>query len=146
MWAVELRREEADALLRISFARRSSRFSRSSSTSRARSSVVRPGALPASMRACCTQFRSESGTIPNCSPTRLHAALTLSLSGPPTRSSAKRIAPSRSSSGYFLGAAMTSILRWLEASINPGAVRCHVAHPQHGPDLELLLPRLDSNQ
>jgi hypothetical protein len=114
--------KKADALLRIAFARRSSRFSRSSSVSRARSSVVRPGALPASMRACYTQFRSESGTIPSCSPTRLHAALTLSFSGPSTRSSAKRIARSRSSSGYFLGAAMTSILRGLEASINPGAV------------------------
>jgi hypothetical protein len=29
----------------------------------------------------------------------------------------------RSSSGYFLGAAMTSILRGLEASTNPGAVQ-----------------------
>jgi hypothetical protein len=36
---------------------------------------------------------------------------------------AKRIARSRSSSGYLRGAAMTSILRWLEASINPGAVQ-----------------------
>jgi hypothetical protein len=115
--------KKADALLRISFARRSSRFSRSSSTSRARSSVVRPGALPASMRACRTEFRSESGTIPSCSPTLRQAALTLSFSAPSTRSSVKRIARSRSSSGYFFAAAMTSILRRLEASINPGAVQ-----------------------
>ena len=33
------------------------------------------------------------------------------------------MARSRTSSGYFLGAAMTSILRGLEASINPGAVQ-----------------------
>jgi hypothetical protein len=44
--------KKAEAVFRIAFARRSSRFSRSSSTSRARSSVVSPGALPVSTRAC----------------------------------------------------------------------------------------------
>jgi hypothetical protein len=46
--------EKADALLRIALARRSSRFSRSSCNNRARSSLVRPGLSPASMRACWT--------------------------------------------------------------------------------------------
>src|SRR5690606_21381973 len=54
----------ADALRRISFARRSSRFSRSSSFSRWRSSVVSPGRRPWSRSVCRTQLRSVSAEQP----------------------------------------------------------------------------------
>src|SRR5438552_5302429 len=53
----------ADAKRRISLARRSSKFSRSSSCNRARS-VVRPGRLPASRSPCLTQLRNVSGAQP----------------------------------------------------------------------------------
>jgi hypothetical protein len=48
---VELGREEADALRKIAFARRSSLFSRSSSASLPASLVVIPGRAPASTSA-----------------------------------------------------------------------------------------------
>jgi hypothetical protein len=51
------------------------------------------------VRACGTQFRSESGTIPRCSPTRSHAAWSLSGSGP---------APARARSGSLAHAARRS--------------------------------------
>src|SRR5437867_12703004 len=54
----------ADAFLRISLARRSSKFSRSSCLRRSRSSVVRPGRLPASRSAWRTHFRSVSAVQP----------------------------------------------------------------------------------
>ena len=57
--------KKSDADFRISFARRSSRFSRSSSFSFARSSVVRPGRRPSSTSARRTQLRSVSGVEPN---------------------------------------------------------------------------------
>src|ERR1700740_2576492 len=47
----------ADALRRISLARRSSRFSRSSSLIRLRSSVETPPRRPLSISACCTHLR-----------------------------------------------------------------------------------------
>ena len=49
----------ADAFRRISFARVSSRTSRSSSCTRSRSLVVRPGRCPASRCACRTHFPSN---------------------------------------------------------------------------------------
>ena len=55
----------ADAVRRSSFARRSSRFSRSQPVSRARSSVVRPGRWPAFRSACRTHRRSVSAVQPN---------------------------------------------------------------------------------
>ena len=51
----------ADAIRRISFARRSSTFSRSSSLNRARSSVVSPGRRPPSRSACRTQLPQRLG-------------------------------------------------------------------------------------
>jgi hypothetical protein len=54
----------ADALRRISFARRSSRFSRSSSLSRSRSPLVSPERTPWSHSACRTHLRSVSGEQP----------------------------------------------------------------------------------
>src|SRR5205085_6305585 len=54
----------ADALRRISFACRSSRFSRSSALMRSRSSVVAPGRMPRSRSARRTQWRSVSPEQP----------------------------------------------------------------------------------
>ena len=55
----------ADAFRRISLARRSSRFSRSSSLTRFCSAVVTPGRSPASRSARRTHLRSVSGAHPN---------------------------------------------------------------------------------
>src|SRR6056297_270485 len=55
----------ADAFFRISLAVRSSRFSRSSCSSRARSSVVRPARSPASRAACRHQARNVSWEQPS---------------------------------------------------------------------------------
>ncbi len=54
------RAKKADAALRISFARRSSLFSRSSSRILARSSLGNPGRRPSSTSARRTQVRSVS--------------------------------------------------------------------------------------
>src|SRR5262249_57842029 len=59
------RAKKLAAALRISLARRSSRFSRSSSAMRRRSSVVVPGRRPSSTSACLTQLRSDSTPIPS---------------------------------------------------------------------------------
>src|SRR5690606_19868103 len=54
----------ADAVRRISLARLSSRFSRSSCFRRSRSEVLRPARLPSSRSACCTQRRNDSFVQP----------------------------------------------------------------------------------
>ena len=59
------RAKKAEAALRISLARRSSRFSRSSSRSRSRSSVASPGRAPLSTSARRTHVRNVSAVIPN---------------------------------------------------------------------------------
>src|SRR3954453_13996939 len=59
-WRSSSAPKKADAAFKISFARRSSRFSRSSSRIRARSSVVSPGRWPASVSARRTHWRSVS--------------------------------------------------------------------------------------
>src|SRR5699024_9727219 len=56
--------KKAALVFRISFARRSSRTSRSSSVIRAWSSVLNPGRIPPSTSACRTQFRNASGWTP----------------------------------------------------------------------------------
>ena len=61
---LQSRVELTDALRRISFACRSSRFSFSSCFSRALSSVVGPGRKPWLRSACLTQIRSVSGWQP----------------------------------------------------------------------------------
>ena len=114
--------KKADALRKIALARRSSRTSRSSSAKRWASLVVVPGRSPASISACWTHPRSVSGLIPSCSPIRRHAAGW--LPGSLFASITNRIARSRGSSGCFLGAAMTLILRGLRASMEVGAVQC----------------------
>ena len=57
--------KKSDADFKISFARRSSRFSRSSSFSRARSSVRHPGRRPSSTSTWRTQLRNVSDVQPN---------------------------------------------------------------------------------
>src|SRR5690606_19731766 len=105
--------KNADAVRKISFARRNSRTSRSSSVIRVCSAVVVPGRSPASTSAWVTQLRRVSGLIPSWSATRRSAPVL--VAGSRLRSTAIRIARSRSSSGYFLGAAMTLILPWNES-------------------------------
>src|SRR5919107_1423653 len=60
-----------------------------------------------------TQLRSVSGLMPNCSPIRFNAPDR--VAGSRRASTASLVARSRSSSGYFLGAAMTLILTWIES-------------------------------
>src|SRR4051795_5722774 len=100
--------KKADALFRIAFARRSSRFSRSSAAIRSASLVVVPGRAPSSISAWVTQLRRVSGLIPSCSPIRASAPGL--VAGSRRASTTIRVARSRSSSRYFLGAAMTLIL------------------------------------
>jgi hypothetical protein len=116
------RAKNEEAANRISLARLSSRFSRSSS--------LEPGRIRRRRRPRVTGVdlglsappRSVSTLIPTRGPIRLTAAV-IDRSGPCSRASrTSRYARSRNSSGYFLGPAMTSILRGSEASINPGAV------------------------
>jgi hypothetical protein len=115
--------KNAADVFKISFARRSSRTSRSSSTIRVASSVVVPGRRPPSTSAYRTQPRRVSGCMPSCS-----ATLTIApdrVAGSLRASTAIRVARSRNSSGNYLGAAMTLILHGLRASIRPGAI-----HPE----------------
>src|SRR5271157_3505762 len=65
--------KKAAALFKISLARRSSRFSFSSSTIRRRSSVVRPALVPRSISAWATQLRSDWSPMPSCRAIRLTA-------------------------------------------------------------------------
>ncbi len=76
---------------------------------------------PLSIWACFAQPRNVSALIPSSSPTRRHAPDTDPADS--AMSSTSRTARSRTSSGYFLGAAMTPTIRWLGASIKPGAIR-----------------------
>src|SRR5262249_47210677 len=91
--------KKADALFRISFARRSSRFSFSSSAIRRRSSVVTPGRWPSSTSAWLNQVRSDSAPMPSC----LAPRVTTPKRSPPFSAMASRTirtARSRSSGGY----------------------------------------------
>jgi DNA-binding CsgD family transcriptional regulator len=96
--------KKADADRKIAFARRSSRLSRSNCMIFSASLVLVPGRSPASTSACVTQPRSVSALIPNCSPIRTHALGR--LAGSLRASNVNLIARSRSSSGYFRGAAI----------------------------------------
>src|SRR5215218_6064942 len=60
-----------------------------------------------------TQLRSVSALMPNCSAIRFNAPVR--VAGSRRASTASRVARSRSSSGYFLGAATTLILTWIES-------------------------------
>src|SRR5215203_4529281 len=89
--------KKAEAALRISLARRSSRTSRSSSTIRCCSADVMPGRLPLSMSACLTQLRTDSGPIPSWRATRVTAPTRSPLSAITSRT--MRTARSRISGG-----------------------------------------------
>src|SRR5579875_3431632 len=65
--------KKAAAAFRISLARRSSRFSRSSSAILALSFVGTPGRRPSSTSALAAQWRSVSGSMPSWRATRLTA-------------------------------------------------------------------------
>ena len=154
-------RLDPEPVARISFARRSSRTSRSRSAIRCASAVVVPGAMPSSTSACRTQVRNASGRIPSWSAIRLIAP-TLD-SGSRRASNAIRIARSFSSSLYFRGAAMTPILHRFEslhrtrgASTPPRATRMARAlqlpsttahseadHPSAAPPTQLSPTSLD---
>src|SRR5215207_6192167 len=93
--------KKTDAALRMSFARRSSRTSRSSSAIRCASALDVPGRLPESTSAWFTQPLSDSVPMPSSRATRV---ITPCLSPVWSRmSSTIRTARSRSSSGYFCG-------------------------------------------
>lgn len=75
----------------------------------------RRGARPdaTTISACRTQLRRVSGCMPSCSATR--AIAPCFVAGSARSSTAIRVARSRNSSGYFLGAATTLILPWNES-------------------------------
>ncbi len=121
-WRPSSAPKKAAADFKISLARRSSRFSRSNSRIRARSSELNPGRWPVSTSASRTQRRSVSGVIPNLDEIEVIAAHCEPNS--PSCSNTIRTARSRISRGYRVEAErdMTPILSKSGASNNPGAV------------------------
>src|SRR5690606_37673169 len=113
--------KKAAALRRISLARRSSRFSRSSSLIRSRSAVVGPGRLPRSRSACRTQLRSVSPEQPIFAAIDWMAAHCDAYSR--SCSNTSRTARSRTSGEYFFACLMTPISQELESPANPGRFR-----------------------
>ena len=121
---------------RIWFARRSSRTSRSNSAILAASADVVPGRTPSSVSACFTHVRNASGCTPSWSAIRRIAPLL--DAGSRLASTARRVARSRNSSGYFRGAAMTP---------NPPGVRClHQTRGGTVPDHDSLHERFLSQR
>src|SRR5690606_2123408 len=108
----------ADALRRISLARRSSRFSRSSSLSRSRSWLVRPGRCPASLWRRRIQPRRVSAEQPIFWPPDWIAAHSDSYSC--ACSPTSRTARSRTSAEYCFALAMAPISQGLEPPANSG--------------------------
>ncbi len=92
------RMKYADTAFRISFARRSSLFSRSSSAMRRASLVDVPGRFPPSTSACRSHVRNASRRTPSRSATR---AITPVRSPCSRNSKTNRTARSRSSDEYF---------------------------------------------
>ena len=101
----------------MSFARLTSRFSRSSAVSRRRSSVVKPGRRPVSRSIARTQWRRVSDEQPIFAAIDRIAAHCESYSR--SCSSTIRTARSRTSGEYRLGLPMDSILPGNGASRNP---------------------------
>src|SRR6266705_5473076 len=130
------RAKKAEAVFKISLARRSSRFSFSSSTIRCRSAVVTPGRRPWSTSAFLTQCRNVSEPIPSSRPTRVttpwRSPVSLMVS------STILTARSRISGGYWcrdlcfddggFDADMGYILPKNEASIKPRAIQSFELH------------------
>ncbi len=112
----------ANAFRRISFARFSSRTSRSSSFNRSRSLVVRPGRCPASRCACRTHFRSVSAVQPSFGTTDCSTAHSEAWAS--RYSSTIRTARSRTSGENRLGRPIAPILPSNEVSEKPGTIQC----------------------
>src|SRR4029453_14318716 len=116
--------KNADAFRKISLARFSSRFSRSRSFSRCRSSVVKPARCPVSRSAWRTPRRGVSVVHPSLPAIDAIAAHCEECSAPCSRTI--RTARSRTSGEYFVGRPMGSILSTNGPSDNPGTI--------HGPN------------
>ena len=110
----------ANAFRRISFARFSSRTSRSSSFNRSRSLVVRPGRCPASRCTCRTHFRSVSAVQPSFGATDCSTAHAEAWAS--RCSSTIRTARSRTSGENRLGRPIDPILPSNEVSEKPGTI------------------------
>ena len=111
----------ANAFRRISFARFSSRTSRSSSFNRSRSLVVRPGRCPASRCACRTHFRSVSAVQPSFGATDYSTAHAEAWAS--RCSSTIRTARSRTSGENRRGRPIDPILPSNEVSEKPGTIQ-----------------------
>ena len=98
--------KKADAAFKISFARRSSWFSRRSRFSSADSSLVDPGRAPASTSACRTHFRTVSPEAPIFAATEQIASHCDPYWPVLTCSNTSATARSRTSRGYVLLRAM----------------------------------------
>jgi integrase len=105
--------KDADALRRISLARRSSWFSRSNPLSRSRSSVVKPARFPTSRSACRTHRRNDSVVKPSFPAIDWIAAHCESWS--PACSKTIRTARSRVSGEYLFDVFMTPSSQSLES-------------------------------
>src|SRR5215204_283717 len=112
------RAKKAEAALRISLARRSSRFSRSSSWIRSRSALVTPGRFPWSTSSRRTHSRSVSAVIPSLPAIDWIAAHSDEWSSRCSRT--RRIARSRSSGGYRVALLMTPSSQRVESPRYPG--------------------------
>lgn len=119
--------KKADALRRISFARRSSLTSRSSSFIRARSSLVRPPRRPVSISARRTYFLNLSGEQPILSAIDTIAAHWELCSR--ACSNTIRTARSFTSGEYLPVLAVTPSSQQTEPPAIPGAVQCSVGPP-----------------
>src|SRR5215470_12432070 len=112
----------ADARRRISLARRSSKFSRSSCLRRSRSSVVRPGRFPASRSAWRTHFRSVSAVQPIFSAMEVIAAHCDSCAA--SCSSTIRTARARTSGENLVDLGMAPSSQGLEPPERPARFTC----------------------
>ncbi len=101
----------------------SSRFSRSNSLILLASDVVVPDVRPASTSDCLHQPRNVSALMPTRGPIRFTAAFSDRSLSCSRASATRRIARSRSSFGYFLGAGTEPLSRGFRASTQPGSVQ-----------------------
>ncbi len=126
--------KKAAALRRISFARRSSRISRSSSLIRARSSLVNPPRRPVSTSVLRTHFRSVSGVQPILAAIETIADHCELCSC--SCSNTIRTARSRTSGEYLIDLVMTPSSQTLESPAIPG----RFTRPVSPSSWQLLLP------
>src|SRR4029453_7827250 len=117
--------KKAAADFRISFARRSSRFSRSSVLSRSRSSLVIPGRSPSSVSALRTHLRSVSAETPNLCAIEVIAAHCEGCSS--WWSNTSLTARSRNSRGYLPGRVIAPTSQQSNPPGYPGRFRGEVA-------------------